>query len=160
MTATLTEPRFRALLSEVEAIGGDYASGYGRGLRRLYHGERFCTEEEHARWQALDPDDEDRSRADRARGYRDGYAGRRPTWPCEVEGCRERAAVGGLCRGHYAQRQRGQPLRPLRGAHGQLGDEPLVSMRLRVPEPVRDAAQADPGGARKALEGWSQRRAR
>lgn len=52
----------------------DYWRGYQRGLRRRYHGERFGTDEEHAKWLSL-AQDADPARAERGRGYRDGYTG-------------------------------------------------------------------------------------
>jgi len=50
----------------------DYWMGYQRGLRRRYHGENFGTLEEHIKWMSLSGDS-DPSRAERGRGYRDGY---------------------------------------------------------------------------------------
>jgi len=51
--------------------------GYLRGLRRHYHGENFCTPDEHALWMSLVLDGDPR-RVDLGRGYRDGVAGREP----------------------------------------------------------------------------------
>jgi hypothetical protein len=84
----VTESEFRTLALEGEAVGGDYAAGYRRGLRRLYHGERFGTEEEHARYMAL-LGDPDLSRSEIGRGYRDGLAGRRPNWSSTQEAARQ-----------------------------------------------------------------------
>jgi len=50
----------------------DYWAGYMRGLRRLYHADKFGTAEEHKKWLALIGPDE--SRSERGRGYRDGFA--------------------------------------------------------------------------------------
>ena len=50
----------------------DYWTGYQRGLRRVYHGEKFGTDEEHQKWLALEGDP-DLARDARGRGYRDGY---------------------------------------------------------------------------------------
>ena len=58
----------RALKSE----NPDYWAGYARGLRRRYHRENFGTDDEHALWMSMANDD-DRSRSERGRGYRDGY---------------------------------------------------------------------------------------
>jgi len=38
--------------------------------------------------------------------------------PCRFDGCDNPQQTGGLCVGHYAQRQKGRPLTPLRGAPG------------------------------------------
>jgi hypothetical protein len=55
-------------------IGGEYAAGYCRGLRR-YHDECYGTDMEHAAWMTLAQD----LRADeRGQGYLDGIAGRPP----------------------------------------------------------------------------------
>jgi hypothetical protein len=56
----------------------------------------------------------------------------------------------GLCSSHYQQKVRGRPLVPLR----QRPVEPLVTLGLRVPQLVREAASADPAGARAALVAW------
>lgn len=68
------------------------------------------------------------------------------------------AAIKGLCRGHDAQTRRGiSPLRPLRGPRGQLGAKPLVRLRgLRVSPAAAERVEADPAGAREALETWAQ----
>jgi hypothetical protein len=50
----------------------EYWAGYMRGLRRLYHGENFETPEDHEKWMSLTGPDE--ARAERGRGYRDGFA--------------------------------------------------------------------------------------
>ncbi len=52
----------------------NYYTGYIRGLRRRYHGERFGTEEDHALWLAL-ADDQDPARTAQGRGYREGLQG-------------------------------------------------------------------------------------
>ena len=49
----------------------DYWAGYHRGLRRLFHGERFGTPAEHEKWLALS---DDRERL--GQGFRDGFAGK------------------------------------------------------------------------------------
>ena len=49
----------------------DYWAGYQRGLRRAYHGENFGTESEHALWLAT-INNEDISKQQRGKGYRDG----------------------------------------------------------------------------------------
>ena len=50
----------------------DYWAGYWRGLRRRYHGENFGTDSEHELWMSLS-DDDDETRKEEGRGYRDGY---------------------------------------------------------------------------------------
>lgn len=54
-------------------IGGDYARGYQRGLRRHYHGEKFGTDTEHEKWMVLDGHIQELGD-----GYRDGAAGHPP----------------------------------------------------------------------------------
>ena len=61
----------------------------------------------------------------------------------------------GLCSSHYQQKVRGLQLTPLR----QRPAEPLVTLGLRVPQLVREAASADPAGARAALVAWVAARA-
>jgi DNA-binding transcriptional regulator YiaG len=61
----MTTKQFRALIIQAETLEGKYKSGYRRGLRRQYHGERFGTAEEHEK--LLGRDDE------YGRGYRDGW---------------------------------------------------------------------------------------
>lgn len=62
---------FRRLSSE--PYEPEYWAGYIRGLRRLYHGERFGTPEEHELWLSLTgPDD---TRRMRGIGYRAGFEG-------------------------------------------------------------------------------------
>ncbi len=57
-----------------EPLVADFWSGYIRGFRRRYHGEKFGTAEEHALWMAaVTSDDESRQR--RGEGYRAGFAG-------------------------------------------------------------------------------------
>ena len=83
----MTDDTFKSLMGEARVLGETcpesdaYAGGYQRGLRRLHYGERFGDPGQHETWMALDPADPDRSRADRARGYRDGFEGRAPVWP-------------------------------------------------------------------------------
>ena len=51
-----------------------YWEGYERALRRQYHGDKFGTAQEHARWLSLADDGSDLSRRERGQGYRDGLA--------------------------------------------------------------------------------------
>lgn len=76
----MTEHEFQKRMSLAQTFrslghSSDYYAGYMRGLRRHYHGEKFGTENEHAMWLALD---EDETRADIGRGYRDGFDGKIP----------------------------------------------------------------------------------
>jgi DNA-binding transcriptional regulator YiaG len=86
----VTEATFRSLLTMASALPrGDYRRGYERGVRRAYHGVRFGTEEEHHAWRSFDG-----HRAELARGYRDGLAGRAPAEEVdEVDEVDEAAAV-------------------------------------------------------------------
>ena len=58
----------------LETDRAEYWTGYARGLRRAYHGERFGTEQEHAQWMEA-ADSEDVLRRQRGQGYRDGLKG-------------------------------------------------------------------------------------
>ena len=79
---------------------------------------------------------------------------------CTFPKCGEPAVIRGLCRGHDAQERRhpGQPLQALRGKHGQLGDEPLTRVSLRLPRTAADLVHEDVAGARKALEAWAKKK--
>jgi len=72
----LNEQEFERLMRLGKLVGGDYSAGYQRGIRRLYHGDKFGTPEEHEKWQLLgmlgDP------RVELGEGYRDGFAGLPP----------------------------------------------------------------------------------
>ena len=77
---------------------------------------------------------------------------------CTYPGCDRGAAASGLCSGHYQQQRRGRALSPLRGRHGQREASPLVRIRgLRVSPACAVLVEADPEGARMALEAWSRR---
>ena len=52
----------------------DFYTGYMRGLRRRFHGESFCTKEEHESFMLL-ADDADESRKNTVLGYRAGFEG-------------------------------------------------------------------------------------
>ena len=78
----MTEQQFQHAMGAAETfqrIAGDplvadFWSGYIRGIRRRYHGEKFGTAEDHALWlEAVNSDDESRQR--RGEGYRAGFAG-------------------------------------------------------------------------------------
>lgn len=69
----MNEQKFKSLMEAARTLGGDYADGYQRGLRRHHHGEAFGTAAEHDRWMNLDG-----PRQDLADGYRDGFAGAAP----------------------------------------------------------------------------------
>jgi len=53
----------------------DFWSGYQRGMRRHYHGEKFGTEAEHALWMAAADQTRDEQRRHRGLGYRAGFDG-------------------------------------------------------------------------------------
>ncbi len=53
----------------------EFWAGYMRGLRRLYLGEKFETEEQHVLWFGIDQDEPDMTRRSRGEGYRAGFAG-------------------------------------------------------------------------------------
>ena len=69
----MNESKFKTFMMAAESIGGDYAYGYQRGLRRFYHCENFGTESEHEKWLHLDG-----HRKEMGDGYRDGFAGKQP----------------------------------------------------------------------------------
>ena len=55
--------------------GQDFWQGYQRGMRRHYHGEKFGTEQEHARWMLLADEYRDIARRFRGLGYWAGFDG-------------------------------------------------------------------------------------
>jgi hypothetical protein len=75
----MSDQEFQSELTRAKAMQGaakepteaDYWDGYQRGLRRLFHGERYGTARQHEAWLAL-VSDGDPLRAARGRGYRDG----------------------------------------------------------------------------------------
>ena len=69
----MNESKFKTYMEAARSLGGDYSSGYQRGLRRHYHGEDFGTEAEHQKWLTLDD-----YRQELGDGYRDGFAGNPP----------------------------------------------------------------------------------
>lgn len=72
----MDEREFKSLSNRARLLVGDYASGYQRGLRRHYHGERFGSDEEHKKFMRCGLDDD--YREELGRGYRDGFAGKPP----------------------------------------------------------------------------------
>ena len=82
LTAKPTSPpkmnifEFELNIQFAEKIGGDYALGYQRGLKRRFHGETFSTEDLHLKWMKIGIDDD--YRPELGIGYRDGFAGRPP----------------------------------------------------------------------------------
>lgn len=60
-------------MDAAKTIGGDYAAGYQRGLRRHHHGDNFGTLAEHEMWLAMSG-----HRQEQGDGYRDGCAGAAP----------------------------------------------------------------------------------
>lgn len=69
----MNDQKFKAYMEAARTLGGYYAAGYQRGLRRLYHGEAFGTEADHQKWLAMDG-----HRQEQGDGYRDGFAGSPP----------------------------------------------------------------------------------
>lgn len=63
----MNESEFKNLMRRAQQDGGDYASGYQRGLRRHYHGESFGSPEEHFKWSSLGLNGDHRD--ERGRGY-------------------------------------------------------------------------------------------
>jgi len=74
----MDQNEFVSRIDQSPIIGGDYGAGYQRGLRRLYHGDNFGTEQEHLQW--MDLGTEGDLREELGRGYRDGFEGRPPKW--------------------------------------------------------------------------------
>ena len=66
----MNENQYKTYIFAVDAIGGDYASGYHRGLRKFKNGDRFGSAEEHEKWLNAD--------GDLGRGYNDGAKGLPP----------------------------------------------------------------------------------
>ena len=69
----MIEHQFKAYMEAARTLGGDYADGYRRGLRRHYHGEAFGEPGEHEKWMVLEG-----SRQELGEGYRDGFSGNPP----------------------------------------------------------------------------------
>ncbi len=78
----MTEQQFQSSMRAAKTFQGlsdapndsDFWSGYQRGLRRLYHGEKFGTENEHLLWLSLVDSVDEASKAG-GRGYRAGFEG-------------------------------------------------------------------------------------
>jgi hypothetical protein len=74
----MNKPEFEREMGKAKTFKGleewrqEYWLGYIHGLRRGYHGERFCSEEEHKRWWEMADDDVD-SKRERGEGYRAGF---------------------------------------------------------------------------------------
>lgn len=79
-----------AALDSNDPYNSDYWAGYQRGLRRVFHGEKFGTTEEHALWLSLADRDDERSKR-RGQGYRDGLA------YGDASGKLGRPSVGDVC---------------------------------------------------------------
>ncbi len=71
----MDESRFNSLMIHARMLDSEYGSGYQRGLRRHYLGDKFGTPEEHATWLQIRADD---YRKELGRGYQDGFAGKEP----------------------------------------------------------------------------------
>ena len=66
--------------SALASLGGSpytntFWRGYQRGMRRLYHGEKFGTQDEHALWMAAADETRDEDRRYCGIGYFAGYSG-------------------------------------------------------------------------------------
>lgn len=71
---------------------------------------------------------------------------------CSYPGCTRAAFAAGLCRGHFAQKQRGQALAPLRHqGPGRGHGLQVVKLRLR-PETIAALGANVSGAARQILE--------
>ena len=77
----LAQKQFRSLLAmaktfqEVDPDRADFWRGFQRGLRRLYHGEKFGTLQEHEQWLNCRDGEYRKQLQD---GYRTGFAGKNP----------------------------------------------------------------------------------
>lgn len=74
----MTEQKFTSEIRRAETMRGlsdlmmaEYWAGYIRGLRRMYHGEKFGTNDEHEQWLSA-ANSRDESRKQLGRGYKDG----------------------------------------------------------------------------------------
>jgi len=72
----MNEERFKTLMLRAKTFQGitdpEYWRGFQRGLRRLYHGENFGTEEEHRVWDGLVKERGELNRRQLGEGYRAG----------------------------------------------------------------------------------------
>lgn len=58
-----------------DSTDADFWSGYQRGMRRHYHGDKFGTEAEHNLWMSAAEQTRDEQRRHRGLGYRAGFDG-------------------------------------------------------------------------------------
>jgi len=72
---------------------------------------------------------------------------KKPPQPCTEPSCDRDAYALSLCRGHYAQQSRGQPIRPLRDRTA----GPMVSVTMRWPSDDAEWMRANPDRARAAI---------
>ena len=72
----MNERDFKSFLNRARIIGGNYAAGYQRGLRRHYYGEKYGEPGQHEIWVRLGLDGDPRT--EEGTGYRDGFAGKPP----------------------------------------------------------------------------------
>ena len=83
-------------LSDSSDSDSDFWSGYQRGLRRHYHGEKFGTAQEHKLWMSL-ADDSDYSRKMRGLGYRAGFENQNVQQAMKsLAGCQYMSDIGRL----------------------------------------------------------------
>jgi DNA-binding transcriptional regulator YiaG len=74
----LNKSLFDIEMTKAEVMGGverpAYWTGYQKGLNRRFHGNAFCTREQHEQWMAEALATEE-DRKEHGQGYRDGYLG-------------------------------------------------------------------------------------
>ena len=78
----MTEQEFQSRMAQAElmfatSLRSGYYEGYMRGLRRLYHGPRAATLQEHEKWISL-VHSRDQASSDRGQGYQHGLQGIKP----------------------------------------------------------------------------------
>lgn len=78
----MTESEFQRSAAGGKTLAGlsdfpdnEYWTGYQRGLRRHFHGDRFGTADEHRLWLSLSAETDDDARRFRGIGYRAGFDG-------------------------------------------------------------------------------------
>lgn len=77
---------------------------------------------------------------------------------CKFPGCQNAAHARGLCTGHLQQEHRLQTLRPLRRAHGQVGDRPRKKVTTWIAASAHEALGPQPAAkAREVLETWARK---
>ena len=72
----ITRHEFERMILMARHCEPGYATGYKRGLRRLFQGNKYGTLEQHRQWMAFGTGDD--PQAELGQGYRDGFAGKMP----------------------------------------------------------------------------------